>query len=286
MSAAAVREERRRARRPKQAPAARILLVSPMDRPRPTPREPARPRGPRSARAAWLALSACTGGLAACDRAPEPPRATSLEAAASAWPAGTVFVLDGVPVTAEQVDRDADLVALLEPQDSLLQLRRVALGRILFPRLAARGLDPATRERMRAQAEEWREALVADRLPGGPLAGPLPVERRGRLDAFGFELWREVLEAPIGVWSPVVEGLGAFHVFQVQERTALERTAGNLPALVEIRARVYDFPYLDPLRWRADVEAALDRAELTIVDPAWRDVIPTWWQHRMRGGSS
>jgi hypothetical protein len=235
-----------------------------------------------------LALVSGCGGSSAGSEAPASARRDATSATGSqttdrasrAWPAGTAFVLDGVTVDAAEVDRAAELIAQLEPQDSVLQLRRVALAKIVFPRLAARALEPEARERMRAKAEQWRAAIGRDEIPEGPLTGPLALERQGGVDAFGLELWRAVLDAPIGEWSPVIEALGSFHVFRVEERST-----ANTPGLVRIRARVYDFPYLDPETWKAQVEAALDRAELSIVDPAWRDVIPTWWQHRMRGRS-
>ncbi len=30
-----------------------------------------------------------------------------------------------------------------------------------------------------------------------------------------------------------------------------------------------------------DLEAALDRSRLTIVDPAWRDAVPAAWRYRL-----
>jgi hypothetical protein len=191
------------------------------------------------------------------------------------------MTLDGVPIRAEDVDRAAAQIALVEPQDSMLQLRRLALTNVIFPRMIAAELVPEERERSRASAEAWQAALTAGAPPVGPWVTPNEIELEGRWFALDPAIWEVALELPLKTWSPVVESVGVHSVFQV-----IERRQANMPGLVEFVIRGYEFPYLDPTTGRADLEAALDRAHLSIVDEAWRDAVPTYWQHRMRGGSS
>jgi hypothetical protein len=46
-----------------------------------------------------------------------------------------------------------------------------------------------------------------------------------------------------------------------------------------------EYPYLPTSELHLEIEAALDRSVLTVVDPAWREVVPQSWKHRMSGGS-
>lgn len=198
-----------------------------------------------------------------------------------AWPAGTVLAVDGEPIRAEEVDEVASWFAWIEPQDSLNQLRRLALARHLFPRHAARRLDPAARARELARAERWRAELVAGTADASAPGAPAEARRAGRWQAHGAAVWDVAFELGEGVWSPVVESVASFHVFQV-----VGRTEGGTPGLVELTLRVYDFPWLDPGTAAAAIEAELDRCRLVFVDEAWRDAVPTWWQHRLRATSS
>ena len=220
----------------------------------------------------WTALLAALAPLLAACGAAEPQ---------PAWPAGTVLALDGAPIDAREVDEVASWFAWVEPQDSLNQLRRLALARHLFPRHAARRLDPAARERELARAGRWREALVAGTADeSSPDAVP-EARREGRWQTLGPAVFDAACELADGAWSPVVESVGSFHVFQV-----VERSAGGTPGLVVLTLRVYDFPWLDPGSAAAAIEAELDRCRLVFVDEAWRDAVPTWWQHRLHATSS
>jgi hypothetical protein len=76
----------------------------------------------------------------------------------------------------------------------------------------------------------------------------------------------------------VLETAGAFHLVR-----PVKHGAGDTPALIELTVEVYDFPYLDPEHVRTQIREQLDRSRLESVDPAWWELVPTAWRHRLRG---
>jgi hypothetical protein len=223
-------------------------------------------------RAAAAALALMLAG--ACSNAAPPP--------AQSWPAGTVLAINGEPVSADEVDNVGSLFAMVEPADSMARLRRLALTNVIIPERAARTIDAKRRAEMRARAESYREALLANGLPPasiiGPIAGPSEDERRGGPKEIGFAIWQFAQGAEIGAWSPVIESPGAFEIARVKKRTNAP-TAGTL----DITIGVLSFPYVDPANARAAIEEAIDRSRLVVVDESWREYVPTLWIHRMRG---
>lgn len=214
-------------------------------------------------------LAALVGS--ACGEAASPAPAPN-------WPAGTVLVMNGEPISAEEVDRIGSDFALLEPADALIQLRRLALTNVIFPRIAAASADPKRRAEMRSQAETYRAALVAGTLPTGPLAGPMETEHKGSLLDLGMEIWSFALQAEVDQWSPVLESAGSYQIARVKKRWP-----GRSPGLSRFLVGVYEFPYIDTTNRHKSIDAAIDRSRLVIVDEAWREVVPTVWVHRMRG---
>lgn len=223
-------------------------------------------------RAACIAFALAS--FAACRQKEAPVPAPS-------WPAGTVLVMNGFPVGASEVDEAGSCMALIEPEDSLLQLRRIALAKLVFPHIAARGIAPEQREELQRLAADWRAAIENNSLPEGPLSGPMQVEKTGNYKQLGFEVWKKGLELEIGHWSPVIESAGSFHIIRVKDRSG-----DHAPGHSKLTIDTFDFPYLDPSTAREQIERALDRSTLKIVDPAWNEAVPTAWQYRMRGGSS
>jgi hypothetical protein len=232
----------------------------------------ARAEGPAAWAGVLLAFvppGACSKPLSPAHPDPSPNR-----------PPGSVLVLNGTPIHPEEVDEVGDAYAFLEPQDTPLQLRRIALSRSVFPRIAAQGLEPARRTEAEKLARSYRSALEAGNLPAGPLAGPMEIERKGRFLDLGFEMWRTALQAEPGKWSQVLETPGSFHILRVKSREE-----GSLPSLTWFTIGVFDFPYLDPETARATIEAALDRSRLTILDESWRDAVPAAWRYRLHAES-
>lgn len=229
-------------------------------------------RGARAAPCAGLFALALLSGLS-CQEAERPATAGT---ARPARPAGTVLVVNDVPILADEVDRIGSDYALLEPQDSLLQLRRLAIATTIVPRIAVQGIDPERRTRARELAESYRASLLAEALPSGPLAGPMEEERTGDFIGLGFALWRTALPLPPGTWSEVLESPGCFHLLRVKTREE-----GSLPSLTRFTIGIFDFPYLDADTARADIEAAIDRSHLIILDEAWRDAVPAALRYRL-----
>jgi hypothetical protein len=195
---------------------------------------------------------------------------------APVWPAGTVLALNGVPIAGAEVDEIASTFALLEPQDSLLQLRRLALTRLMFPRIAAAGIDPARRAEMRTKAEEWRAQAVSGSMPKGPLAGPIEREGSGAFVELELVLWKAALDTEVGHWTPVLENVGGFQFLEVKKREE-----GPLPSLTRFTIGIFDFPYVDTSTRGQAVETALDHANLIIVDESWREAVPESWLYRL-----
>jgi hypothetical protein len=207
---------------------------------------------------------------AACGGAPHPPART--------WPQGTVLALGERAILESEVDEAAGVIALLEPRDSIDQLRRLALTNAVLPRCAAEAVDPETRKQAQALAQQCKQALESGGTPGGE---PLPlVTRKGKMLDLGLELWNAVMALEPGQWTGVVETAGCFHIARL-----VEKGTAMLPGLVELKLEVYDFPYLQPETAHDRIAAQLDRSQLVYVDEAWRAFVPITWQHRLRGGS-
>lgn len=213
----------------------------------------------------------------ACGQHGAPTKSVERKAAERTnWPAGTVLVLNDAPITADEVDAVASWFARFEPQNSLAHCRRLALTNAVLPLVAARGIDPARREAARALAAEYERALREGTLPSGPLAGPMETEREGGAKQIGLDAWAAVVDAQIGAWSSVYETPGAFEIVRLKARDS--KTA----ALAEtFKVGVLQFPYVDEEDGFARMNAALDASKLVFVDPAWKDYVPTLWQHRL-----
>ena len=227
---------------------------------------------PRIRPLAGIFAAALVGSLAlACDKPIPPP---------PSWPPGTVLALNGIPISADDVDDVASWYARLQPEDSPAQLRRLALSNVIFPRLAARGLDPEFRTKMRALAEEYKLALDAGTLPPGPLTGPMEHERTGIYRELGLEAWSTALDAQPGRWSSVIETPGAFEIVRLKERGKQ-----GAPIAIELTIAVFDFAWIDTSKARETIAAALDHSKLVFVDESWREFVPLAWQYRLQGES-
>jgi hypothetical protein len=191
-----------------------------------------------------------------------------------------VLALDSQPILADEVEQAAGVIALLEPRDSLDQLRRLALTNVVLPRRAAQSIDPEQRRTALGLAQDWKRALDAGASTQAPAVGPQLVERKGRMLDLGLELWSAAMALEPGQWTGVVETAGCFHIARLREKSSAQ-----LPGLVELQLDVYDFPYLAPAEAHERIEAQLDRAQLVYVDENWRALVPVSWQHRFKGGT-
>src|SRR5262245_46395179 len=142
-------------------------------------------------------LCALGVSLAACG--PEPAGAPPKPV----WPAGTVLALNGVAIAAEDVDELAQVYARLQPQFNEPHCRRLALTNVVFPRVAAQGIDAARREAALAQARAYAQSLASGDLAREALAGPAEVERSGVWKDLGLEAWSAAVDRLDDRWSEV-----------------------------------------------------------------------------------
>jgi hypothetical protein len=84
------------------------------------------------------------------------------------------------------------------------------------------------------------------------------------------------MQLEIGKWSPVLEDIGLFETVR-----ALERHERASPSVTEFRLDVILVSYLPEGMGRADIQAAYDRLHLTVVEPAWRNLVPEDILYRM-----
>jgi hypothetical protein len=174
-----------------------------------------------------------------------------------------VLLVDGLALTASEIDPLCADVLALYPEYSRVHARRLALTNEFLPRLAARSSDPRGWERARAECESASARLDA-------LA---PRTQEGAFAGLGLSLWSAARHLPVGEWSGPLELAGRWLRLRLDERT--ERPDAREEHL---RVSVLEFPFLDP----AAVEAAIDRAHLEILDPGFAAAVPEAWKHRMR----
>lgn len=220
--------------------------------------------GMSSARVARVALATALPIFAACAREPfEPP----------AVPPGCALLVEDVPILVADVDRWLDAIRLVEPTATLPHARRLALVNIELPRVVGSLLDPDRRERTRDAASALRERLVA---PGAAPATDPALERvEGGWRELGLDVWALALDSPPGVWSEVVETAGAFVVFRTLEAPTARSATTALPLERAV------LPYLDGRNAKELIESAFDQTTMTVVDPAWAEIVPEHYKYRM-----
>ena len=189
--------------------------------------------------------------------APEEPAAPAPPAHAPE----TVLLVDGLSLTAAEVEPLCADILLLYPEYSRVHARRLALTNEFLPRLAAHASDPEGWERARSACERVD--------PGS--ASPLPVE--GTFHGLGVGLWSAARHLAPDAWSAPVELAGRWLRLRLDERQeALD------PREERLRVSLLEFAFLEPLA----LEAAIDGARLTLVDPEFAEAVPEAWKHRMR----
>lgn len=224
---------------------------------------------PATLRTAALALV-----LSACARddapiAPDPAPARS-------WPPGTVLAVDDLPILAAEVDRATVIVQRIERDAVDAQLRRLALTNVVLPRALTRLMAGERRDAALADAQAALERLRTGAWIGPTADGLHGTLRGGNLHRLGLELWAAGTDLPEGAWSDPIEQDGSFHLVR---RVALR--PAPVPLGVEVDLDVLEFPFTDPLTRAHELEAAYDRHRLTIVDPAWRELVPELLLYRM-----
>jgi hypothetical protein len=148
----------------------------------------------------------------------------------------------------------------------------------VLPRAALAARHAEARARALEQARVWLAHTRGD-VPELDFEPPPEEAHEGHWRDLGYYLFAAARELPLFEWHGPLEGVGYVDVVRVD---ACQR--GERPIDDRLCIALRRFGYLPEATTRADVEGWIDAARLEIVDPAWADVVPTYWKHRMRGG--
>jgi len=218
-------------------------------------------------------LLAALAALAACGADAAPPAGPAPEPQRSGWPPGTVLAVDGVPIGIDEIDLASVWIERIDPKAAGPQLRRLALANVVLPRVLAEVIAPEERERARAEAEARLARLRTSGPTGPPGAdGGYGVVAEGNWQVLGIPLWGQAADWPPDEWH-LLEEAGRFLVAR-----RLARADRPHPTALVLRVDSFLHPYLPET---TDLEAAIDEHRLTIVDPAWREIVPERTQYRM-----
>jgi hypothetical protein len=193
------------------------------------------------------------------------------------WPEGTVLAVEDLPISADEVDAASAWIERIDRKATPDQLRRLALTNIVLRNKVAQLLAPEARDKALENARGALKQLREGTWVGPPGPDGLYGERRsGDFRLIGVPAWGTAMDLAEGEWSAPVETTGQFLLVR-----RLEMRSAPVPLAIELELDVLAFPYLDPLGAEGQVEAAFDRYRLTIVDPAWRAIVPELLQYRM-----
>lgn len=164
----------------------------------------------------------------------------------------------------------ADILALY-PEYSRVHALRLALTNEFLPRLAVRARHPEAWERARTACEA---------------AGSRPEElesleshvEEGNFRTLGVGLWSAARHLPLLAWSEPIELTGRWVRLRPLAR------AESVDAREEqLELAVIEFSFLPAEGGQEAIEAAIDEARLTLMDPLFAEAVPEAWKHRMRG---
>ncbi|MDF1836707.1 MAG: hypothetical protein P1V35_02460 [Planctomycetota bacterium] len=217
-----------------------------------------------------LALVACKGETkpVESDTETETTQAQDL-------PEGTVLLVEGLPITAEEVDRWLPIYSMLEPAKSEHAIRRYIITNYNLPVTVGAVADPEARARARARLQLTLDAL--NRGEEAPIEGP-QVQRIH--DTFksemGLDRWGMAKMNPTGEWSEVFETLGGFTAVRLVG--APDQWLPNSAITVE-HITVDYIPASDS---REFVTEALKAVDIQVIDPEWERYIPLLYLHNSK----
>lgn len=195
--------------------------------------------------------------------------------AAQDLPEGTVLLVEGIPITREDIDRWLPIYSALEPAKSKHAIRRFIMTNYCLPVTVGTLADPEGRTQARERLEATLKALKNG--DEAPMEGP-QVQRIH--DSFksemGLDRWGVAKETPKGEWSEVFETLGGF--------TAVRLIGAPDPWLPnsEITIEHITEDYIPEEESRDFVKQALKEVHIQIIDPEWERYLPTLYLHNSK----
>ncbi len=222
---------------------------------------------------AWALRCALALALApACGPAASDETGTT---ASSAWPADTVVTIDGVAITAAEVDAEIEPFLVFEPRSTDAHARRLAFTHVVLPRAVAR---------LRGGAESYESARERAAGVAAYVAanGEAPPEAPGEFSTYGgprqvgWATWQSAFELEPGQWSELVAATYDFRVVRL-----IRREDGPTPANLVVELAVVSFPFVPEDFSSGSAEVHYPEHRMTIVDPAWRAIVPEWIQYEM-----
>jgi hypothetical protein len=179
----------------------------------------------------------------------------------------------------DEVRARAQALEILFPAATEPELARLALTNEL---LQERAIAERYRDARSAALAESRR-ILAELQSGAEepalLSGAQRRSVEGDWRALGFPVWYLVRGQAPGVWSEPLDATGQIVLVR------LDRRDGNAdPALERFGATIVYVPYLpDPRLEPGAADRAIDSTELEILDPAFAEIVPEMWKHRMAG---
>jgi len=188
-----------------------------------------------------------------------------------------VLAVEDLPVSADEVDVASAWIERIDRKASPDHLRRLALTNVVLPAKVARLLAPEAHARALEEAQQTLLQIRDGTWVGPPGAdGVLGERRSGDFRQVGIPIWGTAIDLAEGQWSEPLEWSG---------QVVLVRRLGLTPAPVtlamQVEVDVLAYPFLDSDLAAAEIEAGYDRFHLTLVDPAWRPLVPELLQYRM-----
>ncbi|MEM9801298.1 MAG: hypothetical protein AAGA20_13305 [Planctomycetota bacterium] len=191
------------------------------------------------------------------------------EVPAPTYPEGTVLAVGGHPITAADVERYVDAVAIIEPEFVERDHRRKVLTNIVLPTAAGAALDPGARE---VAFQEAQRLLSAARETGEvPEDAPEPMVLTGTFREVGLAPWALATTMEPMTFSQLQETPGAWTFFKL---IATAAPPGEYGARTEVTIVRYDVPYIPREGAQELLRQALDELTIEVVDPDWEALVP------------
>ncbi|NOT32258.1 MAG: hypothetical protein HOP15_17570 [Planctomycetes bacterium] len=185
-----------------------------------------------------------------------------------------MLLVNGLALTGAEIERLCDDIRELYPEYSLLHARRLALTNEFLPRLAVRAMSAEPWLQARAACEAARPELEQAGQPS--LLATKRIE--GRFKLLGIGLWSAARHLSLGEWSEPIELTGRWLRLRLEARS---QSAD--PLLETLELSLLEFPFVPLEDAERAVQAAIDRAHLTLLDADFAEAVPETWKHRMRG---